>query len=380
MSGAYTGTESFEELFARRFGEFIGTGYAVPTCNGSAALTIAMEALEVGVGDEVLVPGLTWVACASAVLRVGAVPVFVDVEPDTLCMSVDAAAEAITPHTRLVMAVHLYGSAVDLDRVINLTVRRGVPLLEDCSHVHGATWRGRRLGSFGHIGAFSLQQTKLLSAGEGGVTVTSDAELYDRLFRKRVDGRRLRRSTPLGELELDELAGVQGYNYCMSEFNAAVALDGLDRLDTENRTRRVAMRRLDDLLTKIDGAQPLARPVALTSDAAYQYCIRLDPAVFKAGSKYAVAASLSRSLGIHIEPIDSALNGNVLYQPLASGWAKASDHWARRLDPTRFRLPIAERAGENCVVLPHRMFLAPPERMELVADALRVARDQLARV
>ncbi|MEU2869676.1 DegT/DnrJ/EryC1/StrS family aminotransferase [Streptomyces olivoreticuli] len=381
VSGAYTGEPSFEQSFAEAFAAFTGTTYAVPTCNGSAALTITLEALGVGAGDEVLVPGLTWVACASSVLRVGAVPVLVDVEPDTLCMSVAAAEAAITERTRAVMVVHLYGSAVDLDGFTALTRKHGLGLLEDCSHVHGASWDGRRLGSFGDAAAFSLQQTKLLTSGEGGVAVTSDPGIHDRLYRKRVDGRGRREGTPLGELELQELPGVQGYNYCMSEFNAAVALDGLGRLDEENARRRASMRRLEELLADIDGVAPLARPPALDQDAAYQFCLRLDPAVFGHGAKNEVAAVLSGLLDVHVEPIDSALNDNVLYQPLTSGWIRpaAGPRRARDLDPSRFTLPVAEAAGENAVVLPHRMFLAPPERMDLIATAVAKARAQLSR-
>ncbi|GAA2253873.1 hypothetical protein GCM10010232_48400 [Streptomyces amakusaensis] len=377
VSGAHTGGESYEQAFATAFADFLGVSHAVPTCNGSAALTIALEALGVRAGDEVLIPGLTWVACASTVLRVGAVPVLVDVDPDTLCMSAAAAEAAITPRTRAVMAVHLFGSAVDLDAMTALTRRHDLALLEDCSHVHGATWRGARLGSFGDAAAFSLQQTKLLTCGEGGVAVTSDPAVHDLLYRKRVDGRRRRADAPVGELELVELPGVQGYNYCMSEFNAAVALDGLSRLDEENARRRRSMRRLEELLEGFDGARPLTRPDGLTADAAYQYCVRLDPAVFGPGAKDAVAASLSRELGVQVEPIDSALHRNVLYQPLTSGWAGRTDGGrARELDPARFELPHAEFAGENAVVIPHRVFLAPPERMELVLSGLEKARAQ----
>ncbi|AZQ74428.1 DegT/DnrJ/EryC1/StrS family aminotransferase [Streptomyces luteoverticillatus] len=379
VSGAYTGERSFEESFARAFAEYLGAAHAVPTCNGSAALTVALEALDVGPGDEVLVPGITWVACASSVLRVGATPVLVDVDPDTLCMSVAAAEAALTPRTKVVMAVHLYGSAVDLDAMGVLTRRHGLALLEDCSHVHGATWDGRRLGSFGDAAAFSLQQTKLLTSGEGGVAVTSDPEIHSRLYRKRADGRRHRTGTPPGELELEELPGVQGYNYCMSEFNAAVALDGLGRLDEENDRRRASMRRLEELIKDIEGVYPLVRPASLTAEAAYQFCVRLRPEVFGHGAKHKVAALLSQQLGAHIEPIDSALNRNDLYQPLSSGWIRAGTdpRRARELDPARFELPVAEAAGENAVVLPHWMFLAPPERMELVAAALETARTRL---
>ncbi|MFH8224341.1 DegT/DnrJ/EryC1/StrS family aminotransferase [Streptomyces sp. NPDC018057] len=372
VSGAFTGRPSYEQEFADAFARFIGVPYAVPVCNGSAALTVALEALGVRAGDEVLVPGLTWVACASAVLRVGAVPVLVDISPRTLCLSVEAAAAAITPRTRAVMAVHLHGSAVDMDALTELARRHGLAVLEDCSHVHGAAWRDRRLGSLGDAAAFSLQQTKLLTGGEGGVATTSDPAVHELLYRKRADGRGPRPDAPVGELQLAEHPGVQGYNYCMSEFGAAVALDGLGRLAEENARRRLSMRRLEELLAGFDGAAPLSRPEAVTEDAAYQVCVRLDPDVFGPVAKHTVAAALSRELGVHVEPIDSALNRNDLYQPLASVWATGDRR--RELDPARFRLPVAEAAGENAVVLPHRMFLAEPERMAEIVAALEKAR------
>src|SRR5262249_20614829 len=204
VSGAFVGTEPFERRFLRAFAGYQGVPYAVPTTNGSAALTIAMEALGIGPGAEVIVPGLTWVACASAVAALGAVPVIVDVDPKTLSISARAAEAAITGRTRAMLVVHAYCSCADIDAFVALSARAGVPLIEDCSQAHGAEWDGRKLGTFGQLGVFSLQQTKVLTCGEGGVVTTSSAELHDRLQQLRADGRRYAAQQTAGQLDLEE--------------------------------------------------------------------------------------------------------------------------------------------------------------------------------
>ena len=161
ISGRYVGSESFERRFARAFADFHVIAHCVPTTNGTSALTIALQALDIGPGDEVLVPGLTWVARASAVLALGAVPVLVDVEADTLCMDLKRARERLTEGTRVILLVHLYCTVVDLDGFASLARETGVALLEDCAQAHGACWRGRRVG---HLRAAGGVQH---AAGEG---------------------------------------------------------------------------------------------------------------------------------------------------------------------------------------------------------------------
>lgn len=142
-----------------------------------------------GAGDEVIVPGLTWVANASAVVRANAVPVLVDIDPETLCLSVEATRRALSSRTRAVCVVHLYSSMADMDGYRALAAEAGVPLVEDCAQAHGAAWRDARAGTLGTVGVFSMQQTKVLTAGEGGAVITASAELARRLEQLHADGR-----------------------------------------------------------------------------------------------------------------------------------------------------------------------------------------------
>ena len=156
-----------------RFSELHGATRGIATANGTLSLEIALAAAGIGSGDEVIVPPITFVASATAILRVGAVPVFVDVEGDTLNVSPAAAERAITQRTRAIVAVHFAGHPVDLDAFVDLCDRHHLVLIEDCAHAPGASWRGRPVGSFGAFGSFSFQASKNLTAGEGGMLVTS---------------------------------------------------------------------------------------------------------------------------------------------------------------------------------------------------------------
>ena len=156
-----------------RFSALHGATRGIATANGTVSLEIALTAAGIGSGDEVIVPPITFVASATAILRVGAVPVFVDIEANTLNLSPAAAEHAITPRTRAILAVHFAGHPVDLDAFVELCDRHRLILIEDCAHAPGASWRGRPVGGFGAFGSFSFQASKNLTAGEGGMLITS---------------------------------------------------------------------------------------------------------------------------------------------------------------------------------------------------------------
>lgn len=169
ISGPYRGCESFESKFSKAFSDYNGVPYCVLTSNGSSALVAALAALGVGPGDEVLVPGLTWVACATAPLRVGASPIFVDLTPGGLTMCPIAAADRLrSGAVKAIILVHQSCALADLSAFAALAKAFGVALIEDCSQAHGAKWRGMPVGTVGKVGVFSMQQTKLLTCGEGG--------------------------------------------------------------------------------------------------------------------------------------------------------------------------------------------------------------------
>lgn len=361
ISGAYTGSESFERRFGQAFADYHGVRHAVPTCNGSAALTIALQAVGVGPGDEVLVPGMTWVACAAAVLRCGARPVPVDVCPDTLCMSPDAAAAAMTLATSAVVLVHAYCSVADVEAFVRLAETTGVPLIEDCSQAHGAEWRERRVGTFGSVGIFSLQQTKVLTAGEGGVAITEDPALADRMEQLRADGRRWSRTAPRpGALQLEEVGDVVGTNYCLSEFGAAVALNQLSALDSHNATRAARAKVLDDVLAGVPGVVLTRTSTGTTSRSFYRYVFRLSPDVWPEPDVDALVHDLQRHVNLPVQRLDAPFTQNRLLRNAPSRRATVR-HRGRPL-------PVADAAYATGVAVPHWALLADESQVAVLGQ------------
>lgn len=370
ISGPYDGRVSYERRFAKAFASFHEVPYCTPTSNGTGALTISLQALGVGRGDEVLVPGLTWVACASAVANLGAVPVLVDVDPDTLTIDPDAARAAWSPRTAAVMVVHPFCSIADLDALVALAEERGVPLVEDCAQAHGARWRGRPVGTFGATGCFSMQQSKLLTSGEGGAAITSDEALYERMEQYRSDGRLFADEAIDGRLELLEVATVQGRNLCLSEFQAAVLLDGLGRLAEENEVRADRARYLYSMLEEIEGVSTIPDDPRVTTRAYYNLVLRFEPRSFAGCAVDAIARALAAELDTMVNPVYVPLNRHRLLRPTLLPRGDMTDADVARLDTGRFELPNAERARQTCATLTHPVLLDERAGMEDIVEAI----------
>jgi dTDP-4-amino-4,6-dideoxygalactose transaminase len=166
--------------FEQEFAAYQDARYGIAVANGTVAIELALLAAGVEAGDEVILPAVTFIATASAVSMVNAVPVFVDVDPDTIAIDPEAVAEAITPRTKGILAVHYGGYPVDFDRLLPLAQANHLWLIEDAAHAHGTEWKGRKVGAIGTAGTFSFQMTKSLPGGEGGAVLTDDEELYER--------------------------------------------------------------------------------------------------------------------------------------------------------------------------------------------------------
>jgi dTDP-4-amino-4,6-dideoxygalactose transaminase len=219
--------ESAVEL-EHRFAKYCQVDHAVAVASGTDALWLALEALDVGAGDEVITVSNTCAPTVSAIVKTGATPVLVEVEPGTLTMDPERAEAAITPRTKCLLPVHLYGQCADLGALRELAERRGLALVEDCAQAHGAEHDGRRAGSVGRAGCFSFYPTKNLGAlGDGGMVVTHEGALAQRL--------RLMRNYGYAEANRSV---VRGFNSRLDEVQAAVLLAGLDRLDDWNDRRR----------------------------------------------------------------------------------------------------------------------------------------------
>jgi dTDP-4-amino-4,6-dideoxygalactose transaminase len=353
--------------------------HCIPTANGSAALLVVLEALDVGPGDEVIVPGLTWVANASAVLRANAVPVLVDIDPETLCLSVEATQRALSSRTRAICVVHLYSSMADMDRLRTLATEAGLPLIEDCAQAHGAAWHDARAGTLGTVGVFSMQQTKVLTAGEGGAVITDSADLARRLEQLRADGRVFRSIPPrVGALELAELGEVTGANLAMSEVQAALLLEGLARLEGENRVREDNARRLDAALAELPGVTPVRSLPGQTRRSYYHYVVRVDCRRFGWHDVDPLAAMLSAELNFPAERIYRPLNDHPLYRPATRRTTALSAAYRAAVDPARFRLPECERAHDEVVSFHHRLLLGDDRDMDDVVGAFHKVWDHLA--
>lgn len=376
LSGQSDRLLSYERRFAEAFATYCGGKYGVSCGSGTAALTIALQALGVGPGDEVLVPGLTWVACASAVCNVGATPVLIDVEPATLCISAQTIQPALSPHTRAILLVHLYSSLAPISEICTLANEMAIPVIEDASQAHGARIAGGRAGTFGAIGVFSMQQSKLLASGEGGVCVTNDPALYRRLQQLRADGRLYADEVggtlaeePAFQRQIVPCGEVFGRNYCMSEFHAAILLERLPLLDAENTHRRRNFDRLHNRLTGSSGLH-LVTGAAAEESTHYRVCVRLEESLLRGFDIKMIARAIAAELRLPVEPVDAPLNNNPLYAPLLSPMlSRFAD--AAQYDPRRFRLPEAEAAARCCLTLPHWALLGDDSDLDDIVAAFR---------
>ncbi|WP_161965833.1 DegT/DnrJ/EryC1/StrS family aminotransferase [Steroidobacter cummioxidans] len=246
FSRRWTAFHDAEPAFTEAFAAHHGARYGIFTVNGTVTLQCALGAYGIGPGDEVIVAPLTWYATAMAVRHVGACPVFVDIEPDTLCIDPDKIANAITERTKAIIPVHAYGSMADMDRIMAIARRHGLRVIEDCAHMHGGIWDGKGIGSIGDVGSFSFQQTKTMSSGEGGICITNDFDTADRLFRMKQIG------YGFGELPREAKSGpprdLTCYNFRATAFHSVILSEQLMSLDSRLERYRKAVRYLEDRL------------------------------------------------------------------------------------------------------------------------------------
>ncbi len=239
--------KAFEQKFAAR----LGRKHAVAVANGTAALDIAVAALDIGPGDEVILPTFTIISCIGQIIRAGATPVLVDSDPQTWNMDVTRIEAKVTPRTKAIMAVHLYGLPVDMAPLLALADRHGLKVIEDAAEQLGQTYRGQPCGSFGALSTFSFYPNKHLTTGEGGMVVTDDDALADA-----ARGLRNLCFQPHQRFVHERL----GWNYRMTNLQAALGLAQLERLDTFVARKRRMGARYTELLAGLPGVQlPLAR-------------------------------------------------------------------------------------------------------------------------
>jgi dTDP-4-amino-4,6-dideoxygalactose transaminase len=357
--------------FAKKFAAYHRSKYGLCCANGTVGIQLALEALDIGAHDEVIVPGITWQATAAAVLDVNAVPVLVDVEPDTWCLDLAKAEAAITRKTKAIIAVHLYGSMTDLTKLKQLCKHKGLYLVEDCAHQHGAFWKGRGVGTIGDIGSFSFQESKVLSSGEGGFNMCQDKRLFERLYSLRNCGR---------GYEDDMTNAIQSGNYRLTEWQAGILAGGLRRLDKQVKLRDTNAQYLNGLLAQIPGIEPMRRRKQITQASYFNYAFRIDWSKLKAkgitNSQFAAALALETWLGF--EPPYEPLNKCALYKPHTKRRHKINPDYWKKINPKGLKLPACTDAHEKSgICVHHRVLLGTRKDMNTIADAVAKVVDNI---
>jgi len=352
------------ESLEKEFAAYQDAAFGAAVNSGTTALQIALEALEIGPGDEVIVPAYTFQGTASAVLAANAVPIFADVEPGTMNMDPDSAAELVSERTRAVMPVHIAGQPADMERLAKLASARGLLLVEDAAQAHGAVWRGRKVGAIGDAGGFSFQASKNLPSGEGGIVLTNDERCHARAAGLRDCGRAA--GHPFYEHH------ILGFNYRLTEMQAALLRSRLRHLEAETQLRYRNGRRLTERLSALPGVEPLdPEPHEGDRRAYHLYPLRVESAELGGLTRERFMEAL-RAEGIpcmagygqplYRNPVFLERSFRVRGCPLSCG------HYAGEIDYTAVSCPVAERLCTEVVWLFHTLLLGGDED---VADIAR---------
>lgn len=355
--------------FEQKFSTYTGTKYAIAAFNGSVTLEVALRAAGIGPGDEVIIPSYTFYATMSSVLYVGAVPVFVDIHPETYCIDPDKIEESITARTRAIIAVHLGGNPCEMNSILRIASRHNLFVLEDAAQAHGSRLNGKMVGSFGNAGSFSFQSSKNLSCGEGGIITTNDESLNS-LCRSlincgRVEGRPWYEHHYLGD------------NYRMTEFQAAVLLSQLERAEPQLEKRAANAQFLKDSLSQIPGIEPLKSTPGTSRRAYHLFIIKYNKNYFNNISRDKFLKALNAE-GIPAE------RGYIPAHKLPLFYNKNLDVdriFKGHPDPRRISLPVTEKAcSEEAIWLPQNILLAEPGDMKDIISAFEkiyTGKDQL---
>jgi len=345
-------------LFEERFREYTGADHAVALNSCTAALHLSLQGLGVGPGDEVIVPSMTFVATANAVVHAGATPVLVDCERATMNVDPAAIEAAITPRTRAIVIVHFAGRPCDMDRILAITRRHDLRLVEDCAHAIEAEWRGRKAGTFGDLGCFSFYVTKNVVTGEGGMVITDRRELADRLRTLALHGMTKdawKRFSDKGYVHYDVIE--PGFKYNMMDIQAALGIHQLARVDRSWERRHQIWQVYCEAFRELPVFLP-PTPAPNTRHALHLFTLLVDTRETTLTRDELLERLTARKIGVgvHYRPVH--------VHPL----------YRERFGYRPGQLPNAEWIGERTLSLP----LSPKLTDDDVQDVIEAVRDSLA--
>jgi dTDP-4-amino-4,6-dideoxygalactose transaminase len=350
--------------FVQRFAEYQGARYGALMVNGTVTLEVALKALGIGWGDEVIVPAVTFEATYYACIAAGALPVIVDVTEATLTIDPDQAEAAITERTKAIIPVHIGHQMADMDRIVEIARKHGVAVVEDAAHAQGQRWSSGGAGCIGEFGSFSHQSTKSLTAGEGGTLLTQDEHLAE-LATSIIDCGRPK--------DLDEKEYTFGANYRLGELHAALLLVQLDRFEAQRVERERAARYFEERAAQIPGVRVMRPDPRVTRWSFYQYIFAVDPEAFAGATNEVICRALEAE-GV---PADTGFRsaGDAELFNVSLSRLPVAVEYADRLDQTRMSFPVADRVTRReQIFLDHPMFLSGTQGIDDALDALEKVR------
>ena len=355
-SGEWNRRDKVDEV-GEAFAAYQDAKYGIPLANGTVALQCALKAAGVSAGDEVIVPALTFVATATSVVLVNAVPIMVDIDPLTYNISPEAIEAAITPRTRAIIPVHNGGYPADMDAIMEIADKRGLWVIEDCAHAHGSQWRGKGVGSIGHLGTFSFQIGKTLTCGEGGMVLTND------------------------EVLAENAARFANLNMRMTNLQAALLLCQLERFDAQVETRERNTAHLVAGMKTIKGIDPIPRDDRVTRWCFYYWDFRYIPDEFNDVPRSRFLEGLQAEgvpcgVGAHGQPIyrEGPFADLAFFDQL--GCARKGSLYEGEIDYSKVYCPNAERVyAEEVCSFSHALFLGGVDDMEHILEAFHKLRE-----
>ncbi len=350
--------------FAKKFAEVHTVKYAQCVSTGTIAIQAALKAIDIQPGDEVIAPAYTWEGTVGPVLLLNAIPVFVDVDPDTYCLDAKLIEKAITPKTKAILPVHLGMRFADMDEILRIAAKHSLKVIEDCAHAHGGAWKGKGAGSMGDLGAFSFQSSKLITSGEGGAVITNNLEYMEKV-QSYINAGRASTTDQFHHR-------IVGFNYRLGEFQAAVLCAQLERLPEQGSLREANMKYLESRLQNTPAIGFLKPDPRITRLAPYGYIVKYFGEKLNGIPRAAFVGALQLE-GI---PCDG-----LFYEPVYKSSlfpVKATDFpalsWGREkpLDlRSMYLCPESERAAyQEAVWFAHQLFLGSREDIDAIADAI----------
>jgi dTDP-4-amino-4,6-dideoxygalactose transaminase len=354
----------YADSFAKKFAAFQGAKYGQCVSTGTVAIEACLKAIQIRPGDEVIVPAYTWEGTVGPVLLLNAVPVFVDIDPETYCLDAKLIEAAITPKTKAILPVHLGMRFADMDEILRIAKKHNLKVIEDCAHAHGAQWNGKGAGSMGDLGAFSFQSSKLITSGEGGAVISNTLECME-LVQSYINAGRASLTDQFHHR-------IIGYNHRLSELQAAVLEPQLDRLPAQAAVRAKNVKHFESRLQTTPGIRLLKPDPRITRLAPYGYFFKY----FEKEAKDIPRAAFVGALQLEGIPCDG-----LFYEPVYKSSLfplKPEDFpalsWGREkpIDlRTKYSCPESERAAyHEAVWFPHYLFLGTTADADSIADAI----------